>query len=159
MEYELRTINDSRKSFYNKALVISDGNVLRLKSYSTIVCEIINGKPVVYGSYSVTTLRHIKEFLLQNGFKAENKYQILKDYAPEEESPKEEKDSLLKSVGMVALMGDLFCNNQKDKNDWKARMLKAGLENRGLIMPEDWDTLTEAEKEKRLNGVIKIIRK
>ena len=34
----------------------------------------------VFGLYSVTTLRHIKEFLKQNGFKAETKAQIAKDY-------------------------------------------------------------------------------
>ena len=34
----------------------------------------------VYGTYSATTLRHIKEFLKQNGFKADSKSQIEKDY-------------------------------------------------------------------------------
>jgi hypothetical protein len=54
-------------------------------------------------------------------------------------------------------MGELFCDNQKDKNDWKVRMLKAGLENKGLIMPEDWNTLDEDTKQARLDGVIKIM--
>lgn len=61
----------------------------------------------------------------------------------------------LKTIAMIAKMGDIFGNTQKEKNDWKARMLKAGLENKGLIMPENWESLTEAEKEKRLNGAIK----
>jgi hypothetical protein len=34
----------------------------------------------VYGTYSSTTLRHIKEFLKQNGFKAESSKQIMADY-------------------------------------------------------------------------------
>ena len=34
-------------------------------------------------------------------------------------------------------------------------MIKAGLENKGLIMPDDWDDLSEENKEIRLNGVIK----
>lgn len=45
--------------------------------------------------------------------------------------------SNFKAVSMVAKLGDIFCENQKDKNDWKERMLKAGLENKGLIMPDD----------------------
>lgn len=61
----------------------------------------------------------------------------------------------LKTISMIASLGDIFANNQKESNDWKTRMLKAGLENKGLIMPEDWDTLSESEKEARLNGAIK----
>ena len=57
----------------------------------------------------------------------------------------------------IAKLGDLFCDNQKDKNDWKARMLKAGLGNSGLEIPEDWDTLDEDTKQARLDGVIKIM--
>ena len=60
-----------------------------------------------------------------------------------------------KTTSMVASLGELFCDNQKDKNDWKARMLKAGIQ--GLDIPEDWDGLDEDEKTKRLDGVIKIM--
>lgn len=60
-----------------------------------------------------------------------------------------------KSVSMVAKLGDLFCENQKDKNDWKKRMLVAGFENKGLEMPEDWDSLDEDTKQARLDLVIK----
>lgn len=56
-------------------------------------------------------------------------------------------------------MGNLLAgDSQKAKNDWKARMLKAGLENKGLSMPDDWEQLSEDEKEKRLNKVIKVLR-
>ena len=64
----------------------------------------------------------------------------------------------LKTISMVAAFGNLLCNTQKEKNDWKARMLKAGLENKGLDMPEDWDQLTEDEKENRLNGAINALK-
>lgn len=79
--YELVANYDSRKSFYGKARVqqTSDNNLF-LNSYSTHVASIKNGKPEVYDTYSVTTLRHIKEFLKQNGFKAETASQIMKDY-------------------------------------------------------------------------------
>ena len=84
----LKPIYDSRQSFYNKATVTEDKNGKYLMSYNTVVARITNknhGYSIpayaeVYGDYSQTTLRHIKEFLKQNGFKAETKQQILKDY-------------------------------------------------------------------------------
>lgn len=60
----------------------------------------------------------------------------------------------LGSIAMIASLGDIFGTTKKESNDWKARMLKAGLENQGLIMPDDWDILSEEEKESRLNQVI-----
>jgi hypothetical protein len=65
----------------------------------------------------------------------------------------------LGAIGAIAMMGDILCNNQKDKNDWKARMLKAGLEGKGLDMPTDWETLSEEEKTKRLDGAIATLTK
>ena len=65
----------------------------------------------------------------------------------------------LKSVGMIEKLGEIFATTTKDKNDWKLRMLKAGLENKGLFMPDDWDSLTEEEKEKRLNNVTDLLVK
>ena len=60
-----------------------------------------------------------------------------------------------KLVSQVAKMGEVLCKDKKEKNDWKARMLKAGLENKGLIMPDDWDNLDEDTKQARLDMVIK----
>lgn len=165
-EYELHIRYDSRKSFYGKARVREEDGKTILRSYNTDVAYIKDGIAVVNGSYSQTTLRHIKEFLKQNGFKAETSKQILKDYDEpkemKEERQKEEEekaDSMFKSIGMIAKLGEIMTNNKKESNDWKVRMLKAGLENKGLIMPEDWNTLTEEEKEKRLNGVIGVALK
>jgi len=62
--------------------------------------------------------------------------------------------SQIKAVSSLARMGDLLCETKKEKNDWKARMIKAGFEGKGLIMPSDWDTLSEDVKEKRLDLVI-----
>jgi len=81
--YELSPRYDSRKSFYRKAIVETDNSNKVLYSYNTKVAEIKDGKPIVYGTYSVTTSRHIKEFLKQNGFKAETGKQIIKDYGSE----------------------------------------------------------------------------
>jgi hypothetical protein len=88
---DLQPIYDSRASFYGKAQVIEnpdvatgDEHVKVLLSYkTTVAATTANGKAKVFGAYSATTLRHIKEFLLQNGFKAESKQQILKDYGDE----------------------------------------------------------------------------
>ena len=78
--YDLRPQFDPRASFYNKARVEVKGEEKKLVSYNTHVATIKGDKAEVKGTYSTTTLRHIKEFLLQNGFKAENKKQIEKDY-------------------------------------------------------------------------------
>lgn len=79
-KYELKAIHDVRQSFYNKAVVEVGEDCLILWSYNTKVAEIRNGKARVFNDHSQTTLRHIKEFLKQNGFIAENKKQILNDY-------------------------------------------------------------------------------
>lgn len=77
---ELYPCYDNRQSFYGKAKVDESGNVKKLYSYGTHVASIVDGKAEVYGWYSNTTGRHIKEFLKQNGFWAVSKEQILKDY-------------------------------------------------------------------------------
>ena len=78
--YDLQARHDSRQSFYGKAQVITEGKKITLRSYSMEVAYIENGKAHVEGTYSTTTLRHIKEFLRQNCFKATNKKQIENDY-------------------------------------------------------------------------------
>lgn len=73
----------------------------------------------------------------------------------------------LRRVGELAMLGDVLDGGDiKAKNDWKANILKAEierrreaeLENRGLIMPTDWDTLSEDVKQERLDGVIAVLR-
>jgi hypothetical protein len=90
---ELQARYDARDSFYGKARVQADYPIVSLWSYDTRVAQIeYNGQPddkgvaTVYGYYSQTTFRHIKEFLKQYGFWAENKKQILKDYGVKEEA-------------------------------------------------------------------------
>ena len=94
--YGLEPRYDARKSFYGKAQVDTGdkGDENKLYSYGTLVAEIKDGKPVVYGTYSQTTLRHIKEWLKQLGFKAENSKQILADYGAKKESCKEAKKTI-----------------------------------------------------------------
>ena len=83
---------DSRKSFYKKAIVDErpDGTKI-LYSYDTPVAMIKNGEvtlgkmtnrgyPFAVWNYSQTTLRHVKEFLKQNGFTADSTKQMAQDY-------------------------------------------------------------------------------
>lgn len=65
--------------------------------------------------------------------------------------------SQMKTTAMVASLGAIFGNNQKESNDWKARMIKAGMP--GLEMPKDWDTLSEDEKQTRLDKIIKEMKR
>ena len=82
MIYELAVQYDARSSFYGKAQVEEMKNCLTLYSYDTKVAKINLCTKIaqVFNIQSSTTLRHVKEFLKQNGFTAENKTQIVKDY-------------------------------------------------------------------------------
>ena len=82
---ELCPYYDSAQSFYGKAKVIEIENDVFLVSYNTIVAFYNRETKIaeVVDTYSATTLRHIKEFLRQNGFKAETKKQIERDYMKE----------------------------------------------------------------------------
>ena len=80
--YELETIYDNRNSFYHKATVLISKGKKTLFSYNTKVAEVSEKNVTLFADAvcSQTTLRHVKEFLKQEGFKAENKKQILTDY-------------------------------------------------------------------------------
>ena len=93
LNYQLEPIYENVKSYYGKARVqnfgeLNDGqhlavdNKLRLFSYETLVCYIEDGEVHLLPAwnFSATTLRHVKEFLKQQGFKADNKKQMIKDY-------------------------------------------------------------------------------
>lgn len=67
-----------------------------------------------------------------------------------------EFDENMKTVGAIASLGEVFGQSKKESNDWKARMLKAGLP--GLDIPADWDSLSEDERESRLDKVIAVTK-
>lgn len=67
-EYELSARFDSAKSFYGKARVKEANGKKSLFSYDTEVC-CIDAKGNfhrMWNDYSITTLRHVNEFLRQN---------------------------------------------------------------------------------------------
>lgn len=82
--FELVPVHDSRKSFYGKARVIDTDDTMTLESYNTPVLKFERGSRKITllpgWDLSQTTLRHVKEFLKQLGFKAETLNQIRKDY-------------------------------------------------------------------------------
>lgn len=73
--YKLEPRFDRAKSFYGKAQVIETDDKIILESYRTQVCEITRNSNTaeILGFYSTTTLRHIKDFLYQHGFKISDK--------------------------------------------------------------------------------------
>lgn len=83
MERYLTPIYCNRKSFYRKARVVSTCDGESLISYSTLVA-FKNGNDDIFvrGTYSATTLAHIKEFLLQNNISCDlSKKKILDQFA------------------------------------------------------------------------------
>jgi len=67
------------------------------------------------------------------------------------------EEDAFKSLRMVAAFGDILCDTPKEKNDWKVRMMKASL-GEGVSFPDDWDTLPEEERTRRLNGALDALK-
>lgn len=137
---------ETRNSWGHKAELRQDGEVIatnRIRYYNRTwepwcYHDVINGllyKAEKDGLLSPYYLRKFKK-MIDNGGRVEA----------------ERIKSQMKTTAMVAGLGALFGANQKESNDWKARMLKAGMP--GLEMPEDWDELSEDEKQTRLDKVI-----
>lgn len=76
--YDLMPLHTNQKSFYGKArvYVAEDGrdNYYTLRSYETAVVSVYVGPDDIpyikrlWGGYSATTMRHVNEFLMQEGF-------------------------------------------------------------------------------------------
>lgn len=84
--YSLRPEHERRQSYYGKAYVETDNHgTSTLYSYDTKVAEIKNDEVTLFSAWdqSATTLRHVKEFLKQHGFRAETMAQIRRDYKEE----------------------------------------------------------------------------
>ena len=96
--YFLEPNFDTRKSFYKKARVEKEGEKKSLYSYSTKVCEIDYSKENservnILGFYSNTTLRHIKDFLYQEGFKVGSQQFLREEYTSSGRKEKKEKEA------------------------------------------------------------------
>lgn len=119
---------DHRKSFYGKARVLEkDDGTKVLYSYGTPVVRIRNGevtlltKGYLGWSSSPTTLRHVKDFLQQNGFKAGSYKDLAKMYKVEQaefgEGVKKEKQPIAKGSEEAAGLTESKVVNVNDKSE------------------------------------------
>jgi hypothetical protein len=69
----------------------------------------------------------------------------------------EEVESQFRTTAAVASLGNLFGKTEKEKADWKTRMLKAGIPE--LMLPEDWEQLSDKDKNARLDKIIEMMGK
>tara|TARA_R100000657_G_C4572638_1_gene37727 strand:- start:43 stop:498 length:456 start_codon:yes stop_codon:yes gene_type:complete len=119
-------------------------------SYSTPVALMIDGHlKVSQNRWSITTAKHLTWIdggNKKSRLKKEDFQKLLDEHKPQP------KHDFLKTVGtMSALFGLMSKGEDKKKvNNQKKRFFNHV---EGLHFPEDWDTLTEEEKEKRLNKV------
>lgn len=121
----------------------------KVYSYHTHVATIVGNELHIHGYHSMTTSKHVN-------YVAEE-YGLTRVYDKEkiEETPKQQSNPFA-AMAMIAKIGELeHADDIKAQNDWKARMIKAGM-GEGISMPDDWNELSEEEKKQRLDGVIAI---
>jgi hypothetical protein len=117
-------------------------------SYSTPVALEIDGKLYVsQNQWTVTTAKHLS--WIDNGNKKdrlnrEEFNQLLKQHKPEPD--------FLKTVSMVSSMFGVLMQTE-DKSKVNAQKKRFFDNVQGLNFPEDWDTLPEEEKTKRLEKI------
>ena len=119
-------------------------------SYTTPVALEIDGVlKVSENQWSVTTGRHLTWIdggNKKSRLKREEFNQLLKQHKPE--------PNFMKSVSMVSAMFGLMCQNDiKTKNKYQKKFFDKV---EGMNFPDDWNTLSEEEKSRRLEGATKI---
>ena len=79
---ELHPLHENVKSYYGKAVIVETNTMRYLYSYDTLVVAVSfeTDTIVLHNEYawSLTTLRHIKEFLQQHGKPKYTKAELLK---------------------------------------------------------------------------------
>ena len=148
----------NRKSFYNKAKLITDGNVTKLKSYETIVASYNHEtkEMTVNGWYSATTARHINAFLDKYGFDTCTKADLI-DYV----NPKKEKETNpLGFMNAFLKIGDLTNveETRENKIKYEERIVFATMKSMipNWERPIGWNELSLDEKENRLTKLREI---
>ncbi len=58
------------------------------------------------------------------------------------------------TIGTVMALGNVLSDTPIQANDWKLRMLKAGIPQDAISLPDGWDALSETEKTRRLDAII-----
>ena len=132
---------------YRQNLHVEGSNVY---SYDTHVATIKGNKLLRLGWWSQTTSKHINYVAREYGL-------TVIDATEEAKQEQQEESPLaghIKSVSMVCAMGSIMCKDQKEKNDWNKRMISTLP---GTSFPDNWDSLSEDEKQRRLEGGLKQI--
>jgi hypothetical protein len=117
-------------------------------SYSTPIALEIDGiLKVSENQWSITTAKHLS--WIDNGNKKDRLNRddfnlLLKEHKPEPD--------FLKTVSMVSAMFGLMTQTE-DKSKVNAQKKRFFDNVQGLSFPEDWDTLPEEEKSKRLEKI------
>ena len=120
-------------------------------SYTTPVALEIDGHlKVSQNQWSVTTARHLTWIdggNKQDRLKPEEFNKLVKQHI--------HKPDILKTVSTVSAMFGIMCNKneEKTKNKFQKKFFETVP---GMNFPNDWDSLSEEEKSKRLNKVTKI---
>lgn len=65
----------------------------------------------------------------------------------------ERVNAMFGSLRAVCALGDVLTKDKKESNEWKKRIMKASLGER-VSFPDDWDSLSEDEKQKRLDNAV-----
>ena len=136
------------KTTKNCYFVQEKPNLKVFYSYSTPVALEIDGKLYVsQNQWSITTAKHLS--WIDNGNKKDrlnrDEFQkLLKEHKPEPD--------FLKTVSMVSAMFGMM-TQAEDKSKVNAHKKRFFDNVQGLNFPEDWDTLPEEEKSKRLEKI------
>lgn len=128
----------SRNGFRHIATLYTDGKVADKTSESYL--------NRTWESYEYQTV--MQKLIKKTDALTEDERKIAMDFV---ENYKETDKGILGMAAMVAKMGEVFADTDEEKNTWKKRMLGTVP---GIDFPEDWDTLSEEEKKRRLDGAI-----
>jgi len=120
-------------------------------SYTTPVALEIDGNlKVSQSQWSVTTAKHLTWIdggNKQDRLNPKEFNELVKQHIPE--------PNFIKTVSTVSAMFGIMCNKNEEKT--KNKFQKKFFEKiEGMNFPDDWETLTEEEKSRRLEGATKI---
>ena len=138
----------TRSAFKHEAVLLRNGYEVDRKKicYLNRTWEKYEFESVLYKLSDSAELSDKEKKLFKN--KIENQFR---------EDDEKKVNKMFGTIGAIAKMGEILSEDKKETNDWKKRMLEAGLPD--LSIPEDWETLSEEEKENRLNNVIEMMTK
>jgi hypothetical protein len=124
------------------------------KSYDTIIAfeNFKSGLVVRCNSWSTTTGKHLN-WIDGGNKKARLSSEEFKK-ALEKVKPTEKAPDMLKTVSSVSAIFGLMCQNDvKTKNKYQKKFFDKV---QGMNFPDNWESLSEEEKSKRLDGATKI---